>query len=193
MDHEENFEPDVEVDETTFVKRTLAPCELSTSDKKAGRNTVWEQWCGLVQRGCPQTLVLVKLNPAITVPRAPGPGAMRKVDWQPVAEKWLLDRRVIFHSDSAKHHRLKVAGVPHDAVVHPKKRVMKAGKYVWKNPTYVKMSTHQLPDGRKVKKKAVHKSLTVPGSTPEKNHNRKASGSLLSAQMNTGTGRTICG
>ena len=34
---------DVEVDEATFDKRTLAPCELSTSDKKAGRNTVWEQ------------------------------------------------------------------------------------------------------------------------------------------------------
>ena len=106
---------------------------------------------GRTKRGCPQTLVLVKLNPAITVPRGPGPGAMRKVDWQPTAEKWLKDRRVILHSDSAKSCRLKVAGVLHDAVVHPKERVMKAGKYVWKNPTYVKMCTHQLPDGRKVK------------------------------------------
>ena len=59
-----------------------------------------------------QTLVLVKLNPAITVPCAPGPGALRNVDWQPITEKWLQDRRVTLHSDSA--------GVLHDAVVHQK-------------------------------------------------------------------------
>ena len=113
---------DVEVDEATFDKRTLAPCELSTSDKKAGRNAVWEHWGGLVQRRCPQTLALVKLNLAISVPRAPGPGATRKVDWQPMAEKWLQDRRVILHSDSAKSYHLKVAGVLHDAMVHQKTR-----------------------------------------------------------------------
>ena len=53
-------------------------------------------------------------------PSRPWPWSHAEVDWQPMAEKWLKDRRVILHSDSAKSYRLKVAGVLHDAVVHQK-------------------------------------------------------------------------
>jgi hypothetical protein len=35
-------------------------------------------------------------------PRAPGPGAIRKVEWKPLAVKWLQNREVILHTDSAK-------------------------------------------------------------------------------------------
>ncbi|CAE7460825.1 unnamed protein product [Symbiodinium natans] len=78
---------DVEVDEACFDKRTLKPWEQTKKDAQQGKNTEWEQWGGLVQRGCPKSLVLFKLRPAITVPRAPGPGAIRKVDWT----TWELD------------------------------------------------------------------------------------------------------
>ena len=145
---------DVEVDEATFDKKTLEPWEVSDADQNAGKNTLWEQWGGLVQRGCPKTLVLVKLNPAVTVPRAPGPGAMRKIDWKPLAHKYLKNRRVILHSDSARSYRMKVPGMLHDAVIHQKKRVKRAGKWVWKKPTFVKVSSHKLPDGRTIKTKA---------------------------------------
>ena len=64
---------------------------------------------------------------------------------------------------------------------------MKAGKYVWKNPTYVKMCTHQLPDGRKVKTKAgtqiIDRAWRFIKERLKRNQNAKASGSLLSAQI----------
>ena len=59
---------DVEVDEACFDKRTLKPWEQSKEDAKQGKNTVWEQWGGMVQRGNPKSLMLFKLRPAITVP-----------------------------------------------------------------------------------------------------------------------------
>lgn len=81
---------DVEADEGTFDKK-LVDGELH-----------WEQWCGIIQRGKPQTLVLHRLRPLASKPRAPGPGAIRKVEWKPLAVKWLQNREVILHTDSAK-------------------------------------------------------------------------------------------
>ena len=140
------------MDEATFDKKTLAPWELSTMHNKAGKNTVWEQWGGLVEvarkpwcwpSSTQQSRFLV-----------PGPGAMRKVDWKPLAAKWLQGRHVILHSDSARSYRLKVPGMLHDAVAHQKKRIKRGAKYVWMKPNYVRISTHTLPDGRKIKTKA---------------------------------------
>ena len=144
---------DVEVDEACFDKRTLKPWEQSKEDAKQGKNTVWEQWGGMVQRGNPKSLMLFKLRPATTVPRAPGPGAIRKVDWTPVAQKWLKNRRVILHSDSARSYRSKVEGMLHDAVVHKKRRVKRSAKWVWVKPVYVKILTHKLIDGTVIKTK----------------------------------------
>ena len=145
---------DVEVDEATFDKKTLQEYEITKDDAAAGKNVQWEQRGGLIQRGSPHTLVLTKLNPAITVPRAPGPGAMRKIDWKPIANKWLKNRSVVLHSDSARSYRMKIPGVVHDAVTHRKKRVKRGGKFVWVQPTYVKVSSHKLPNGRRIKTKA---------------------------------------
>ena len=47
-----------------------------------------------------------KLNLARTVPRSPGPGAIRKVDWTPAALKHLTKRNIILHADSAPGVRL---------------------------------------------------------------------------------------
>ena len=68
-----------------------------------------------------------------------------------------------------------------------KKSIVKTGKHVWKNPTYVKMSTHQLPGGRKVKTKAgthiIDRAWRFIKERLKRNQNAKASCSLLSAQI----------
>lgn len=137
---------DVEADEATFT-RAVKP----NQGKKC---VVWEQWSGMVQRGKPKTLLLTRLNPAMTVKRAPGPGAIRKVDWRPLGVKHLQDRKVVLHSDSARSYKLKLPGVVHDSVVHCKKRIKVNGKYVWVKPKYVKVSARKLPNGKKLQVKA---------------------------------------
>eukprot|EP00439_Symbiodinium_sp_Y106_P045370 s1682_g5.t1 len=72
---------------------------------------MWEQWAGIIQRGRPETLVLCKLQPKITVKRAPGPGAVRKIEWKALGSELLQDRKVILHTDSAKSYKLKLPGV----------------------------------------------------------------------------------
>ena len=142
---------EVEAEEATFDKKTLAPKELAIND---GKPVVWEQWGAIVQRGRPETLVLRKLNPARTVRRAPGPGAIRKSDWQPFAQRFLANRKVILHTDSARSYRLKLPGMVHDAVVHKKRKVKKNGKWIWLRPTFVRVAKHKLPDGNTVTCKA---------------------------------------
>ena len=110
---------DVEGDEATFDKRDVC-CDAGWEHEvKAYRSLLWEQWCGLVQRGKPQTLVLARLNSTLTATRSPG---ITKHDWAPLGEKWLANRSVIFHTDSAKAYKMKLPGVVHDSVVHQKKR-----------------------------------------------------------------------
>ena len=70
-----------------------------------------EQWLGLVERGRPASLILESLNPPRTASHAPGPGAIRKVEWHPIAKKHLKKRAVIFHTDSAKSYKQRVEGV----------------------------------------------------------------------------------
>ena len=102
--------------------------------------------------GAPHTLVLTRLTPQTSVRRVPGPGAIRKVEWKPLATKHLRDRAVVLHTDAAKSYKLKMSGVLHDHVRHCKKRVKVNGKWVWKLPTYVRITTHKAPKtGRKSK------------------------------------------
>ena len=178
---------DVEVDEATFDKKTLQEYEITKDDAAAGKNVQWEQLGGLIQRGSPHTLVLTKLNPAITVPRAPGPGAMRKIDWKPIANKWLKNRSVVLHSDSARSYRMKIPGVVHDAVTHKKKRVKRGGKFVWVQPTYVKVSSHKLPNGRRIKTKAgtqiVDRAWRFIKERLRRNNAVRAGSTMLTAQI----------
>ena len=140
---------DVEADEATFSSTDLK--QLADNPEQP---IIWEQWCGIVQRGSPHTLLLKRLSPQTTARRAPGPGAIRKMEWRPLATKHLQDRAIVLHTDAAKSYKLKVSGVLHDQVRRCKKRVKVKGKWVWKMPTYVKIATHKDPKtGRQFKTK----------------------------------------
>ena len=140
---------DVEADEATFSSTDLK--QLADNPEQP---IIWEQWCGIVQRGSPHTLLLKRLSPQTSARRAPGPGAIRKMEWRPLATKHLQDRAIVLHTDAAKSYKLKVSGVLHDQVRHCKKRVKVKGKWVWRMPTYVKIATHKDPKtGRQFKTK----------------------------------------
>ncbi|OLP90098.1 hypothetical protein AK812_SmicGene28394 [Symbiodinium microadriaticum] len=85
---------DVEADEATFDKRDISQDPaLQHLVVKKNETIMWEQWGGVTQRGRPRTLVLRKLIPKLTVKRAPGPGAIRKTEWNTIANEFLLDRK----------------------------------------------------------------------------------------------------
>ena len=116
-----------------------------------------------MQRGAPETLVLAKLNPAMTVLRAPGPGS------------------------TSRSYKMKSPGVVHDAVVHKKKRVKQNGKWVWLKPTFVRILKHALPDGRRISCKAgtqlVDRAWKFIKARLCRNQYVKSSSLLLTAQI----------
>ena len=128
----------MEADEATFDRMVK------------GESVEWEQWCGIIQRGQPSTLVLHRLTPPAGKAGAPGQGAVRKVEWKPLAKKWLYSRQIILHTDSAKSYKLKVPDVLHDHVVHKKKRVKVGTKFRWIAPKYVGMQRRKVPGPKKV-------------------------------------------
>ena len=75
----------------------------------------------------------------------------------------------------------------HDAVIHQKKRVKRAGKWVWKKPTFVKVSSHKLPDGRTIKTKAgtqiIDRAWRFIKERLRRNQRAKAGSSLLALQI----------
>ena len=109
----------------------------------------WEQWAGLVDRRRPDTLILTRLKTGVTKPNAPGPGAIKKVDWRPFSSKFIQGRKVVLFTDSARSYKTKINGVIHHSVSHKKKRVynLTKKKYVWKNPSWTKIVKTKLPNG----------------------------------------------
>ncbi|CAJ1458403.1 unnamed protein product [Effrenium voratum] len=79
-------------------------------------------------------------------------GLKEKVEWEPLAKKWLQDQQVVLHTDSAKSYKVKLPGVLHDSVIHCKKKIKVGGKWVWKAPTYVRSVTHKNPATKKIMK-----------------------------------------
>ena len=145
----------MEADECAFDKADMTKDVAYKEAVKAGKPILWEQWSGMMARGKPSTLIMSRLSPALTVRRAPGPGAIRKIDWAPLAKKHLQGRHVILHTDSAKSYKAKVDGVHHDSVVHCKKLItLKNGKKKWSSLQYVRVVTHRLRDGTQLKVKA---------------------------------------
>ena len=59
-------------DEATFDRRDISQDvnfkHLVMNNKTT---TMWEQWAGVIQRGRPETLILSRLKPKLTVKRAP--------------------------------------------------------------------------------------------------------------------------
>ena len=64
---------------------------------------------GGIAQGGEQTLLLARLDPATTTPRAPGPGPTFLTDWEPIAEKHLKGRKVFLHTDGVRAYKLKAA------------------------------------------------------------------------------------
>ena len=97
--------PDVEADEATFGKKPLAD----------GR-VIWNNYLGLVQRGVPSSLVIVKLPSRTTSKRSPGPGPLLLKHWLPVAEKYVSGRGIVLHTDSAKAYMKEFPRMAHTRV-----------------------------------------------------------------------------
>ncbi|CAE7239342.1 unnamed protein product [Symbiodinium sp. CCMP2592] len=121
---QKNAWQDVEVDQSVFDKK-LIPLEETESPSK--------------------TMMPTK-------PRSPGPGPIKKCDWKPIADKRLKDKQVLLHTDSARAYNSKTRGVLHASVVHKKRQVSVGGRWVWQQPTYVKLRKVLLP---------INKRLTV--------------------------------
>ena len=109
---------DVEADEVDIGKA------FTDMENPGNCNVDWEQWCGVVQRGKPRSLMLFRLTPPQTKARAPGPGPIRKEEWQKIAHRVLRDRHVVLHTDGARAYKLKISGVEHCHVVHKKKKAI---------------------------------------------------------------------
>eukprot|EP00439_Symbiodinium_sp_Y106_P015832 s5283_g2.t1 len=73
---------EVEADEAVFDK-SLLPSEDSPVQSRVMK---WERWLGMVARGKPASLVLIRLPCVTTRKRAPGPGAIKKVHWTKIAK-----------------------------------------------------------------------------------------------------------
>ena len=99
---------DVEADE----------CDVGSTDTgtidtpKALKCVRWEQWLGIAERGFRRSLILERLDPAMTIRRSPGPGPIRKAEWQHFGGKWLTNRNVIIHADGARSYAHSSAPIP---------------------------------------------------------------------------------
>ena len=90
----------------------------------------------------PETLVLHRLTPALAAARAPGPGAIRKVEWKPIAEK-LLQNKKAFQTDAAKSYRAPWRLARQCGALQEGIKVK--GKWRWQLPKYVRIATHKVP------------------------------------------------
>ena len=98
---------DVEADEVDIGK--------ALADEAGGEanNQRWEQWCSIVERGRPNSLKLIRLNPPRTSLRAPGPGPFRKKEWKAASDSLLRHRHVVLHADGATAFKLTMGGGPY--------------------------------------------------------------------------------
>eukprot|EP00971_Amphidinium_carterae_P268509 5326884-Amphidinium_carterae.2 len=97
----------------------------------------------MVKRGCPSTLVLIELEHRVTKKRAPGPGPLRNSEWSKIGERYVADKYLILHTDSAKAYNEVFKSLLHTRVVHMKKKV----NGQWLQPRYTETVDMKLPDG----------------------------------------------
>eukprot|EP00971_Amphidinium_carterae_P200412 3976981-Amphidinium_carterae.2 len=70
---------------------------------RAGDGMVfWTQYLGVMRRGCPGSLILIKMRERTTIARAPGPGPLRTEEWLEVGRPILEGKKIILHTDSAQ-------------------------------------------------------------------------------------------
>eukprot|EP00971_Amphidinium_carterae_P060139 1190213-Amphidinium_carterae.1 len=75
-----------------------------------------------MERGRPETLLLIQLPELKTRPWSPGPGPLRRTDWKPIALQYLEGRHILLHSVSAKAYDMPLKDVVRDRVVHQPKK-----------------------------------------------------------------------
>ena len=136
--------PDIEADEV----------DVSKNISEDGAGAKWEQWGDLVERGRSGSLLLVRLNPRTTKPRAPGPWTNQQKRLDSHRQSVLKNRSVILHTDGARAYKMDVPGVAHYNVVRKKKKVMVQGKARWVLPHYTKVFSHKLPTGKTIQVKS---------------------------------------
>ena len=121
-----------------------------TLAKKNGPNDKlqWSSYLGIIARGRPESLVLIRLPVKTTTKKAPGPGPLRLGTWRPIADKYLKDSHTIMHTDAARAYMAPIAGVVHTHVIHQKKKV--DGK--WVKPHYTRKMRVRLPTGHEVQR-----------------------------------------
>ena len=80
--------------------------------------------------GATVVTAVVSVGAALTAPRAPGPGPIRKRDWRHIGKKLLRDRHVVSHTDGARAYKLRIPGVMHCNVVHKKNESLSTRRWV---------------------------------------------------------------
>ena len=129
---------DVKADECTLTK-------LRSNDPE--HPVSWVSYVGLVKRGDPRSLKLIRMPLRSTKERAPGPGPITLALWRPIADQCLSDRPLMLHTDSARAYKERIPMVRHTSVIHQMKKVGKK----WIQPTFVKTLLMRLPGGKKLK------------------------------------------
>ena len=86
-----------------------------------GDTLEWASYLGMIARGKPESLILIKLPVKKTSKRAPGPGPLRLGTWKPIAERFLKDSHIILHTDAARAYTRPIPGVAHTHRSYTKK------------------------------------------------------------------------
>ncbi|CAE7877732.1 unnamed protein product, partial [Symbiodinium microadriaticum] len=136
---------------------------------------MWE-WAGIIQRGRPETVILRKLQPNITV---------KKIEWKALGCEPLRDGKMILHTESAKSYKLKLPEALHDNVVHCKKREKVNGIWQWQRTHYVRIVTHRLPGTKGKTLKVIDRCWRFLEEPVLVNQHTKAGCSLLRAELSS--------
>ena len=99
--------------------------------------------CIKVQRGRPDSLILLRLPDRSTGTRAPGPGPLRKRDWEPIYKKYVDGKKVILHTDSARAYESFTEGIGKTRVVHQIKQDADGN---WMKPHFTQVERVQVSD-----------------------------------------------
>ena len=112
---------DVECDEVTLDRRHIGAEQVT-----------WSQYLGLIQRGRPNSLILIRLPEA---------------DWQPIHQKFIENKKIILHTDSARAYDAFTKGIGKTRVVH---QVKKDSAGNWVRPHFTKYEEVKVEDGESI-------------------------------------------
>ena len=103
------------------------PCNRPRPSNCWPHSVAWLVHHCLPRMTASQTLVLDRGKPLASKLRASGPGAVCKVEWKPLAAKWLKDRQAMLHTDSAKSYASKIKKKRMRRAMYVSRRASKVG------------------------------------------------------------------